>query len=130
MATVSSCCPNCGGQMRIDSNLLSCSFCGTQVLNIVDANVDLFEDTISADEFAKQIQKSRTAFVINTGKDANPNLSVMDVEKKVLRQHIQNAMLLLENRKYSEVLSELSGCDSDVFSVQRLRFLPQVIELV
>ena len=119
MALVQNNCPNCGAPMRLVNNQLTCSHCGSMVLEILDAKIDANVDVMSAQEFAKKIQDAKKQFVITM----NDHLQVFDADTLIINKRIKDATKELEKGNFGQVLSILKPIDRPIFSVARLRLL-------
>ena len=120
MALLQMQCPNCCGAMVVDNNQIKCQYCGTMILNIVDAKIDADVSIISPVEFAKKIEESKNQFVIHI---KEKQYEVFDVKTKVINKRIADACALLEAGNFNEVYTALNGVPNDILSAERLRYL-------
>ena len=119
MSMITTKCPNCGAQMKLENNQLVCTGCRTSILSIVDAKIDADVTVMSPDEFAKKIEESKRQFVIST----DNNLEVFDVQIKIYNKKIQDATEYLECRFFSQARKALKDVPEDIFSVARIHCL-------
>ena len=111
-------CANCGAIIdgTEEKGEYRCSYCGTLVINIIDASVKNDVKIVTPEEMDKFISKNRKSFVINM----DSRLEEFDVETKIANQKIANAENALKRRAFAAYM--LDGLpDSPV--VLRLRLL-------
>ncbi len=115
-------CPNCGGEMAVQNNQFVCQHCRTMILNIVDEKINADVTIMTPDEFAREIEKSKRKFVLNI----NDNLSVFDIETKIINKRISDAEKFLSEGAFVRVAGALDGVPNNILSAARLRYLAEL----
>ena len=121
MSIVQMKCPTCGGSMSLENNQLACPYCGTMILNIIDAKIDADVNVMSPEEFARKIEESKRQFVIKLDNE----LKVFDVDTIIYNKKIKDATEQLLCGFYGEVEKTLTDVPDTILAAERLRYLAE-----